>query len=187
MISNEFPLVNLLIMLIFVLMLVMIMTMDLISLMSSENCRIFSNVVNSGSFRKYSWYWKSAERLERVLAAALSSCASSGSFESNVCISNFIFISEAYWWKFWAEERFERAKMLWVKVDLSLELKEASKISITPFWMSNCWYFGFHEMFARNLHDWWNVGLKKRKIWRKFTWNYPLYCLALAQIIGKLN
>ena len=161
MISNEFPEVSLFIMLIFVEIFVMIMMIDFISRISSENCRIFNNVVNSGSFKKYSWYVKSADKFERVLAAARSNCASSGSFESSVWINSFIFISEAYSWKFWAEERFDRAKILWVSVDLSLELREARRMSITPFWIKSCWYFGFQEIFARNLQDFFEGNMKR--------------------------
>ena len=127
--------------------------MLLINLISSENCNIFNKVVNSGSFKKYSWYVKSADKFDKVLAAALNNWASSGSLESRVCISSFIFISEAYSWKFWADDRFDSANMLWVRVDLSLELSDAKSMSITPFWMRSCWYLGFHEILARNLHD----------------------------------
>jgi len=54
MISKEFPEVSLFIILILVEILVMMIIIDFISLISSENCRIFKSVVNSGSFKKYS-------------------------------------------------------------------------------------------------------------------------------------
>ena len=101
-------------------MLVIMIRMFWMSFRSSENYRIFMMIVSSGSFRKWMWYWKSADMLARVVDAAMSTLWSFySSLESSTWISNFRFIWDRFWWKFWAQDRLDKAITQYIRVVLS--------------------------------------------------------------------